>query len=49
MKEIVLTVFGGIGLLIFAYLLFAHGDSAVALLNSGGGQLSSNVKVLQGR
>lgn len=49
MKEVFLSVAGGMGLLIFAYLLFNNGNSAIGLLNSGFSGTDNTVKVLQGR
>jgi len=49
MKELVLTIAGGMGVLIFFYLLFDHGNSAVSLVNALGGTVNTNVKTLQGR
>jgi hypothetical protein len=49
MEQIVLTVVGGIGILIFAYLLFSNGKNATSLLNAGGSNTTSLVKALQGR
>jgi hypothetical protein len=49
MRELILTIAGGMGLLIFFYLLFMHGDSAVSLVNALGGTVNTNVKTLQGR
>jgi hypothetical protein len=49
MKNIVITVASGMGALIFAYLLFSNGNSAVALTNAVGGNINSGVKTLQGR
>ncbi len=44
--EAILT---GIGLLIFAYLLFSHGAAVQGILGTGGNVLSTESKVLQGR
>lgn len=49
MSNIILTALGGIGILIFAYLLFSNGPNATSILNSGFSGTSSLVKVLQGR
>lgn len=49
MEQIVLTVVGGMGILIFAYLLFSHGDATTQVLNSGFSGTSTLVKALQGR
>lgn len=49
MEHIVLTVVGGMGILIFAFLLFSNGPAATSVLNSGFSGTSSLVKALQGR
>lgn len=49
MEHLALTVVGGIGILIFAYLLFSHGSAATSVLNSGFSGSSSLIKALQGR
>lgn len=49
MDHIILTVVGGMGILIFAYLLFSNGSAATSVLNSGFSGTTSLVKVLQGR
>lgn len=49
MEHIILTVVGGIGILIFAYLLFSHPSAATSTLNASFSGTSQLVKVLQGR
>jgi len=49
MRELIITIATGIGFLIFFYMLFMHGDSAVSLVNALGGTINNNVKTLQGR
>lgn len=49
MKDMIMTIVGGMGLLIFAYLLFSNGGQAVSLLNAGFSGTDTTVKVLQGR
>lgn len=49
MEQIALTVVGGIGILIFAYLLFSHPTAATSTLNAGFSGTSTLVKALQGR
>ena len=49
MEHLALTVVGGIGILIFAYLLFSNGPAASTVLNSGFSGTSTLVKALQGR
>ena len=49
MKELIFTIAGGMGFLIFGYLLFTHGDSAIGLTNALGTQVIGGTKVLQGR
>jgi len=49
MKELVLSITGGMGLLIFAYLLFSNKDASIGLLNGSFGGVDNTVKVLQGR
>jgi len=49
MEHIILTVVGGIGILIFAYLLFSNPSASTGLLNAGFSGSSALVKALQGR
>lgn len=49
MENLAMTVVGGMGILIFAYLLFSNGSSATNELNAGFQGTSSLVKALQGR
>lgn len=49
MEHVFLTIVGGIGILIFAYLLFSNGNAATQVLNSGFTGTSTLVKALQGR
>lgn len=48
MEHLMLTIVGGMGILIFAYLLFNNGDKATSLLNAGLNDTTSLVKALQG-
>ena len=49
MEQLALTVVGGMGILIFAYLLFSNGPNATNELNAGFNGTSTLVKALQGR
>lgn len=49
MQNLAMTVVGGMGILIFAYLLFSNGNAATNELNAGFNGTSSLVKALQGR
>jgi hypothetical protein len=49
MKELIITLATGIGLLIFAYLLFSHASGATGLLNAGVSGTTTTIKALQGR
>lgn len=49
MSQTLLTITGGMGILIFAYLLFSNGPASVNLLNAGFTGTNSLVKSLQGR
>jgi hypothetical protein len=48
MREIA-TFFGGVGLLIFAYLLLSNAGSAGTIFSSVGNLFTSGVSTLQGR
>lgn len=43
------AVLTGIGLLIFAYLLFSNGSAVVGILGTGGNVAVNETKTLQGR
>lgn len=45
----IIKVAGWMLALILIYLLVTHGDSVTQLVNSGGGFITSESKVLQGR
>lgn len=49
MEHLGLTIVGGIGILIFAFLLFSNASGATSVLNSGFSGTSTLVKALQGR
>lgn len=49
MKELILSITGGMGLLIFAFLLFNNGNASIGLLNGSLSGINTTVKTLQGR
>lgn len=49
MSSTMITILTGVGLLIFAYLLFSNAPGAVSLLNAGFSGANTSVKTLQGR
>lgn len=49
MKETIMGIVGGMGLLIFSYLVLSHGTESIGILNGTLGGSTSMVKTLQGR
>ena len=49
MGPTIVTILSGIGLLIFAYLLFSNGSAATGLMNAGFSGGNTTIKTLQGR
>ena len=49
MKEMIMGVAGGMGLLIFAYLLFKNSAASIGLLNGSFAGVNTLTKTLQGR
>ena len=49
MKEMLMGVVGGMGLLIFAYLLFANKSASIGLLNASFSGTNTLTKTLKGR
>jgi hypothetical protein len=49
MKELVITIATGIGLLIFAFLLFSNASGATSLLGASFTGGNATIKTLQGR
>ena len=49
MGHTIVTILSGMGLLIFAYLLFSNGSAATGLMNAGFSGGNQTIKTLQGR